>query len=387
MNSRERWTPPVRAGGGFKVAVALSAVALLLLTASSAFGAADPLKGGSTTIAIGVPKKVKMAAKGGATKSGKKKVILPITGGSLDPTNGSGPVQNGGSIQFKKGNRKAKLTAIVTTFGSGGSISAKLNGKKKKLASISGGVVGRAGFGGTVDGASAKLTKKGAKALNAALGITHGGFKNGKLGKISTTTVPLTVTVTSATSQTNLDLHDIFAGCTATGTCTTYAGKLVEDGVSTSYSNGASMVGPVVTFTPQTGGNMAPDCTGGQLTGSQGAVTLTRNANGHSITQANPIDNFDAHSVSFDATASPGGPLGRAAATDLAVTPGTCSADPANHKITLTATQTVNPLAAQVGDQVLGLAGTNCPAPAPNADCPLTGGESVGTSTYEIHTQ
>ena len=55
--------------------------------------------------------------------------------------------------------------------------------------------------------------------------------------------------------------------------------------------------------------------------------------------------------------------------------------------MSLYATQTVNPLAAQVGDQVLGLAGTNCPAPAPNADCPLLGGESVGTTTYEIHTQ
>jgi hypothetical protein len=374
---------------GFKLAVAVSAAALLLVTASSAFGAQDPLKGGTTTLAhLKLPGKVTAKAKGGATKSGKT-VTLPITGGTLDPTTGSGPVQDGGKIQLKKGSHKATLKGIVTTFG-GGSITAKLNGKKAKLGKISGGAVGRAGFGGTVTDAVAKLTKKGAGALNKALGLSHGGFKGGKLATVSTTTVPLTVTVTSATSSTTLDLSDLAGGCATTGTCTTYAGKLVEDGISVSYSGGAQQNPPPfgpITFTPDTGGAMAPDCTGGNLTGAQGAVTLTRNANGHSITQANPQDNWDAHAVTFEATANPGGFLGRAAATNLTVTPGTCSADPANHKITVTATQTVNPVAAQVGDQVLGLAGTNCPAPAPNADCPLVGGESVGTSTYEIHTQ
>jgi hypothetical protein len=360
---------------GLKVAAAVSAAALLI-TASAAFGAADPLKGGTTTLALKLPKQVKVSAKGGATKAGKT-VTLPISGGQLDPTNGSGAVQNSGKVQLKKGKKKASLTGIITTFGPGGSIAANLGGKKTTLATMSGGTVGRAGFGGTVTGAVAKLTKKGAAALNKALG---GGFKKGrKLGTASTSTIPKTVAITSAESSTNLDISDLLAGCAGTGTCTTYAGKLTEDGITPSYSNGAQQVGTVVTFTPQTGGSMAPDCSAGTLTGSQGTVTLTKGPN--SISQSNPNDSFDAKVVTFDAAAN-GSPLGRAPATDLTVTPGTCSADAAAKTITVTATQTVNATAATVGNQVLGLDGSACPG-----KCPLTGGEIVGTSTYTIHTQ
>jgi hypothetical protein len=383
VNSRERGLPSALSGGGIKVGAAISAAALLV-TASAAFGAADPLKGGSTVLGpLKLPGKVKVAAKGGATKSGKT-VTLPVTGGTLDPTNGSGPVQDGGSIQLKRGKNKAKLTSIVTTFGTGGGISAKLNGKKAKLATISGGAVGRAGFGGTVTDAVAKLTKKGAKALNTALGITHGGFKGGKLGTISTTTVPSTVAVTSATSETQLDLSDVLGGCIPTGTCTTYAGKTLEDGISATYTDGANLSGSgVLTFTPQTGGTMAPDCTDGNLTGSQGAVHLTRGPN--EIVQANPQDNFAAKGVTFEATATGLGSLGRAKATNLIV--GSCAADAASKTITVTATQTVDSLAGGVANSVFGLDGTPCGPGGPPQDCPITGGEVVGTSTYTIHTQ
>jgi hypothetical protein len=388
VNSRERRTPPARSGGAFKVAAALSAAALLI-TASAALGAADPLKGGSTTLGpLKLPAKVKVSAKGGATKSGKT-VTLPITGGTLDPTNGSGPVQDGGTIQLKKGKNKVKLTKIVTTFGSGGSITATLSGKAKKsakstkLATISGGTVGRAGFGGTVTDAVAKLTKKGAKALNNALGITHGGFKGGKLGTISTTTVPSTVTVKSATSSTTEDITGLPA-CVGPATCTTFAGKLAEDGITTTPSNGTTLVGPVLTFPPQTGGTIAPDCTAGTLTGSQGVLTLSRGP--ASITQANPNDDFTSKGVSFDVTVSGLGSLGRASATNLIAT--SCAADATSHTITVTATQTLQGTAALLVNQVFGLNGSNCPSgTGPPQNCPLAGGDPVGTTSYTINTQ
>jgi hypothetical protein len=384
VNSRKGRTPPARSGGAFKIAAAISAAALLL-TASAAFGAADPLKGGTTKMTLKIPKKVKVAAKGGASKSGRT-VTLPITGGQLDPTNGSGPVQNGGKIQLKLGKKKASLTSIVTTFGSGGGISAKLKGKNTKLATMSGGNVGRAGFGGTVTSAVAKLTKKGAKALNTALG---GGFKKGRtFSKNSTTTVPLTVAVKSATSSTTLDTTGI-PGCVGAGTCTTFAGKLAEDGITTTPSGGTTLVGPVLTFPPQTGGSIAPDCTAGVLTGSRGAITLSKGS--ASITQANPNDDFTSKAVSFDVTVSGLGSLGRASATNLIVTPGTCAADAATKKITVTATQTVNAVAASVVNQAFGLTGTmNCPggpAPPGSHNCPLAGGDPVGTTSYTINTQ
>jgi hypothetical protein len=387
VNSRERRTPPARSGGAFKVAAALSAAALLI-TASAAFGAADPLKGGSTTLGpLKLPKKVKLSATGGATKSGKT-VTLPITGGSLDPTNGSGPVQDGGKIQLKKGKRKASLTGIVTTFGSGGSITAKLNGKKTKLGTISGGTVGRAGFGGTVTNAVAKLTKKGAKALNKALGITRGGFKGGKLGTISTTTVPSTVTVKSAHSVTTLDLTGL-PTCAGAGTCTTFAGKLAEDGIHSIPGNGTTLVPPVLTFPDQTGGSIAPDCTGGTLTGSQGTLTLSKTdpATPPLIIQANPNDDFTSKGVSFDVTVSGLGSLGRASATNLIAT--SCAADATTHTITVTATQTIQGTAALLVNQVFSLDGSvNCPGgPSANHNCPLAGGDPVGTTSYTINTQ
>ncbi len=376
----------------------------MLVAASSAFGAGDPLKGGTTTLGpLKLPGKVKVKVKGGASKSGKT-VTLPITGGTLDPTNGSGPVQNGGTIVLKRGKKKVKLTGIATTFGPGGRITSfslpyaegkkkckkkhhkcKKSAKSKKLANILGGTPGRAGFGGTVTDAVAKLTKKGAKSLNRALGIRKRGFKGGKLGTISTSTVPRTVTVTSAESLTTEYAGDIFLdNCVPTGTCSTYAGKLQEDGVDATPIAPATLLLIYVQFSPQTGGSIAPDCTDGTLTGSQGAIKLERGA--ASITQANPNDQFGNKSVSFEAS-TPDASLGRASATNLIVTPGTCIANPATKTITVTAIQTVNAVAATIANQVLGLDGTPCGPGGPPQDCPLAGGDPVGETSYTIHTQ
>ncbi|MDQ1741658.1 MAG: hypothetical protein QOE53_3310 [Pseudonocardiales bacterium] len=173
--------------------VGLIAAAAMLVIAAPAMGAADPLKGGSTVLSFKL--KVSKAADG-ATKSGKS-ATLPISGGSLDPTNGTGTVENGGKVTLKKGKKKVALSAIKTGFG-GGTLSAKVGKKTTSLATITGGTNGRAGFGGTVSGASMKLTKAGAKALNKALGTSS--FKKGKsLGSAGTSTVPKTVEISSGT--------------------------------------------------------------------------------------------------------------------------------------------------------------------------------------------
>jgi hypothetical protein len=368
--------------------------AVMLVAASSAFGAPDPLKGGTTTLGpLKLPGKVKVKVKGGATKSGKT-LTLPIIGGTLDPLHGTGPVQDGGTIVLKKGKKQIKLTGIVTAFGTGGKITARTSspyaqGKKKsksfKIASIVGGTIGRAGFGGTVTDAVAKLTKKGAGKLNTALGIRKGGFKGGRLGLISTSTIPATVTVKSADSNTVEYAGDIFIdNCVPSGTCSTYAGKLAEDGVTATAIPPASIILIYVQFSPQTGGSIAPDCSDGTLTGSQGGVKLEMS--GASITQANPEDAFGTHSVTFEAS-TPAQSLGRAAATNLIVTPGTCNADPTTRTITVSAIQTVNANAASIANQVLGLTGTPCGPGGPPQNCPLAGGDPVGTTSYTIHTQ
>jgi hypothetical protein len=416
VKSRERRTPPARFGGGFKLAAALSAAAMLT-TASAAFGAADPLAGGSTTLGpLKLPGKVKLSAKGGATKSGKT-VTLPITGGQLDATNGSGPVQDGGKIQLKKGKNKASLKSIVTTFGAGGGISAKLNGKKAKLATISGGTVSRAGFGGKVTDAVAKLTKKGAKALNKALGITRGGFKAGKLGKISTTTVPSTVTLTGGSV---VDTGGpAFGHLVITGATNAQYGRGVGlgapfgDGVT--VSNGATSPAPGAPITfPVSGGNVAPDGKKGTVN-TQGTLHVektyasnaapfsfpgTCEAGGGMVAGQSIVGNFQQIDnpqndltngfVNANVTLrSPGAgfasatSLGVTAAANLDMSSATVTSDPAAKTVTISGAKAVfGALQAQVVTGVFGSFQAGCgPAPDPAA------GDVFATIVMNLTTQ
>jgi len=257
------------------VTFGLIAAAAMLVVAAPAMGAADPLKGGSTILNFKV--KVKKAS-GGATKTGKNQASLPITGGDLDPTTGKGAVQTGGKVKISKGKKSTTLSAIVAGFG-GGSLSAKVGKKKVNLAKITGGTIGRAGFGGTVTGATAKLTKKGAKALNKALGTSS--FKKGKkLAGANTVTVPKSVEIVSGTQTAH--------GSTGFGKlATTYTGaapcanppgtpsnincygKGVSPvpGTGVTASDGASYTTPggPITSPVNPGGTLAPDASAGTV--------------------------------------------------------------------------------------------------------------------------
>jgi hypothetical protein len=121
------------------------------------------------------------------------------------------------------------------------------------------------------------------------------------------------------------------------------------------------------------------------LTGSQGRITLARGP--AQITQANPQDQFGNKFVSFEATATGMGAIPRSDATNLIVTPGTCAANAATRTITVTATQTVTATAAALANLGLGLKGASCTPGAPPHDCPLAGGDLIGTTQYTITTQ
>jgi hypothetical protein len=241
----------------------------MLVVAAPAMGTADPLKGGATVLNL----KLKVVkASGGATKTGKNQATLPITGGSLDPTNGTGAVQNGGSVKVKKGKKKAALSEIVTSFAppyNNGSITAKLKGKTVNLATLIGGTVGRAGFGGTVTGATAKLTKKGAKALNKALGTSS--FKKGKkFANASTLTVPKTVEILAGTQTAHgsTGFGKLAYTCPGAPSVGCY-GKGVNPtpGTGITASNGASYTtaGGPITSAINPGSSIAPDASAGTV--------------------------------------------------------------------------------------------------------------------------
>jgi len=187
------------------VATVAALVALLAL-APFASAASDPLASGTTTITLNknLLKKLKKAGvkvikvSPGTVKG--RKVALPVSGGSLDPTNGKGTIEHSGGIKFKHGKKSAVVKVIVLDTNTN-ALKAKVAGKSMKLASVSGVSVARNGFGANVTVGTMKITGKAAKQLNKKLGFTgkhkkKAPFKSGKaLGPALSETQPKTVTV------------------------------------------------------------------------------------------------------------------------------------------------------------------------------------------------
>jgi hypothetical protein len=213
-------TQPERGRGTMLAVVAMvAALVALLALAPLASAASDPLASGTTTISLnkGLFKKLRKAGvkvlQVNPAKVAGRIVKLPVSGGSLDPTNGQGTIEHSGGIKFKHGKKKAIVNTLVleTTTSS---LKAKVAGKSMKLATVKGATVARNGFGANVSISGLKLTGKAAKQLNKKLGFT--GKKNGKkvkplfksgqnLGGATSETQPKTVTVLPGGS-TNLTL-------------------------------------------------------------------------------------------------------------------------------------------------------------------------------------
>jgi hypothetical protein len=167
------------------VGVLAAALFALLAFAPFASAASDPLASGTTTINLnkGFFKKLKKndvkVLKVSPGKVSGKKVTLPVSGGSLDPTTGQGTVNNSGGFKFKHGKKTAALKNFVLDT-TKKSLSAKLGKKNLKIASVVGLTFAREGFGTKVTISKLKLTGKAAKELNKKLGF---GTKSGKKHK------------------------------------------------------------------------------------------------------------------------------------------------------------------------------------------------------------
>src|SRR5205814_1824056 len=72
----------------------------------------DPLAGGSTTLALKLPKKVKVSAISPAKKTGKKTVKFKIASGSMDPVTCTGSEKLKGGMKFKYKGKKVKVTKV-----------------------------------------------------------------------------------------------------------------------------------------------------------------------------------------------------------------------------------------------------------------------------------
>ena len=269
------WDNRSRAGRLGLMAAVLAPVVLLAASGTASAGQ-DQLKGGSVVIQLHGSRGLKL-------KPGS--LTLPITGGAVDPIDGSGTVRLSGGFKAKRGKGKAKVTLTALNLGANGgpgSIAAKV-GKRKvgAFGTLAGGTVARTGFGATISNVSAVIARKGAQALNSALSprkgkgakkSAAGGVKTGQpLGTIvSVVTDPLAVEVVPGSGS--LTLSTDLGGA--------FASKLPKHCISllgvTAIPPGVMELLPLGAFTfPVSGGSAAPDFSAGQIL-TAGGQTITK---------------------------------------------------------------------------------------------------------------
>jgi hypothetical protein len=367
------------------IAVALALVALCAAS-STAFAGPDDLKGGSVVLQLQGSRGLKLKP---------SSLTLPITGGAVDPVDGSGTAQVTGGFKVKRGKHKAKVS--ITTFNLGanggpGSIVAKV-GKDfvNGFGTLSGGTVTRDGWGAKIANISATIAGPGARALNRALSPKKkkgakkskgGGVKAGQpLGTIvSLTTDPLSVEVVPGTGS--MELVTNLGGA--------FASKLPQHCISllgvTAIPPGMMEVLPVGGFTfPVAGGSAAPDFSAGELL-TAGGQTLTKD-NGlgtpGGCSAGPPVGthllstdfgvSFALNNLSAIATLPGGTTLPRAPLADIDFSTGSRSVDPSTKTLTVTgATIKLASLAAPLLNQ-------NFPTESGNSSDDFAAGDLIGT--------
>jgi hypothetical protein len=277
-------TPRTRRRRIAAIASTLPILAALTL-AAPALATAEPATGGNTTIALELPKRVKAEPLAPATVSGTA-VTLPNGSGTADIARGLITIDLNGGIRFKANGRKADVTSMRMSFGSG-NVTAQVKGKAVGFATVGSAPVQAASLGASVTGATLLVTEDGAKALNKALAkkkkkggkkakaVASGAKKkpfraDARLGSVSTTVNLATVEVRPF-GDVVLE-PDINAGLKFFGKGVNF----ILGGISAVAPGTAPS--PAEFDFPVTGGRVTPDLTSGQIV-SAGGLLITKNAN------------------------------------------------------------------------------------------------------------
>lgn len=152
----------------------MASALLLALFASSAHASFDPLGGGTTKLTLD-PTFARFLKDDGITLSGaqgaKRKgstYALPISGGTLDPTEGKGEIEDTGSLVFKSERKKVPLREI-TIKTAHSPLVAKVGGSQLKVASSGKLSFQREGFDSSFTASKLKLSAKVVTRLNKKL--------------------------------------------------------------------------------------------------------------------------------------------------------------------------------------------------------------------------
>lgn len=354
--------------GQGRTAIAIALVGLLVLPGAAMAGQ-DEVKGGSVLLQLQNSRGLKLKP---------KSLSLKITGGAVDPVDGSGSVQINGAVKVRRGKGKTKVRITTLNLGANGgpgSITAKV-GKEfvSNFGKLSGGSVARSGWGATISNVRATIAGRGAKALTGALAPKKrkgakksAGGKRVKAGQplgtiVSLTTDPRAVEVVPGTGELVLHTQAVPPG--------PFVSKLTQhcvDPLPTGTPAGVAPIAPATTsgvggadyHFPVTGGNAAPDFSAGEvITGGGQAITKNSSLLNPSGCSAGPPVGTQLTSTDFGVAFGlnqvrsiptlPGGAiLPRAPLATIDFSSGSRSVDPSTKTLTVTgATVTLADIAA-----------------------------------------
>jgi len=378
------------------VVALVAALAASLALAPLASAASDPIASGTTTLTVKKgfknklnKKKIKLL-KWGSGKVKNRNVILGVTGGSLDPTNGQGTTEQGGGFKLKRGKRTVPITEL-TLDRTAKAAYAKIAGARMKLGFLATLSFVRNGFGVNVNAAKLKLTGKAAKRINAKLGLKkQKPFKGGNvMSNAYSETQPKTVTVL-ASGKADLLTDETTVKTFVLAPPTGLAVK-IEPIEPTELESTENPFTPLLKF-PISGGKIAPDANAGTVE-TTGGVRLVQEleAGTTTMTLGNIWVDLSAKTatveVSVESTISPElnlGELGRSSIADLNLAGATITSDPTNHTVSVqNATATLQAVTAETLNSVFG-------APFDAAKIPhgtFAEGAGLGTFSFTAQTQ
>jgi hypothetical protein len=250
---------------------ALAGLALLAFTATAS-AAQDPIASGTTDLHMkkGFVRKISnlgatVQGVGVGTVTGNK-ISLPVSGGSLDPTDGKGLLESRGGFKFALGQRGVTVTQLTVNT-ENDAVYAMVAKARMQLGVLTPPTTGREGFGANVKAVKLSLTEKATRRLSNRLGLK--GSKRLNAGRVLSNTYataqPRTITVLP---QGSLSL---------TGNAATLA-KFAAKGVK--VPQGFTPIAPATkpsetTFAlPISGGTLAPDASQGKVTTTGGVQIL-----------------------------------------------------------------------------------------------------------------
>lgn len=317
------------------IAVALAAMFAALVWAPAASATSDPLASGNADLHLkrGFKRKlnnidVTLVKWGNGRVKDNSVVMLNVNGGSLDPTNGQGTVENSGGFKFKYKKRTVPITEIeVNTIKN--TAFAKVADARMRFAFLAGPYsYVRNGFGVDVKSTKLRLSGKAARRINNRLGMgKQMPLRGGRvMSNTWATTQPSTVTILPQNTAT-------LAGNVGT------LGKFATKGINpfTQITAIAPGVKPNLTSFnfPITGGALALDLSSGMLNTS-GGVQIAKPA-GATMQLTNIGVDFATLVALTDLTILPTpGNAGRASIADIVTTGAAIVVDPAARTFTVT---------------------------------------------------